>query len=97
MFEHVSGWDIHKVTEINGNFNSWELAASFEEASPRYQLAVIVAQYAELLRHSSWAVGTSASQLVEHAYRISPILWDDAEVSEFANLVSKASQIRALG
>jgi len=89
--------DTHRVTEINGNFNTWDLADSFEGASPRYQLAVIVAQYADVLRHSPWAAGTSASQLVGHAYRISSALWDDAEVVEFASLVSRASQIRALG
>ena len=38
-----------------------------------------------------------AAQLVEHAYRVSSLLWDDAEVTEFASLVSRASQIRALG
>ena len=84
------------------NFNTWDLAQRFEDADPRYQLAVVVAQYAELLRrlrrpHSPWAAGTSASQLVEHAYRLSSILWDDPEVVEFASLVSQASQIRALG
>jgi Ca-activated chloride channel family protein len=89
--------DTHKVTEINGNFNTWDLSASFEQADPRYQMAVVVAQYAELLRRSPWAAGTSASQLVEQAYRISSILWDDPEVVEFASLVSRASQIRALG
>ncbi len=89
--------DTHKVTEINGNFNTWDLAQSFEQADPHYQLAVVVAQYAELLRHSPWAAETSASQLVEHAYRLSSLLWDDTEVAEFASLVSRASQIRALG
>jgi Ca-activated chloride channel family protein len=89
--------DTHQVTEINGNFNTWDLAESFEQADLRYQLAVIVAQYAEMLRHSPWAVGSSASQLVEHAYRISSLLWDDTDVTEFASLVSRASQIRALG
>jgi Ca-activated chloride channel homolog len=89
--------DTHQVTEINGNFNTWDLAASFEEASPRYQLAVVVAQYADVLRHSPWAAGTSSQQLVNHAYQLSSILWDDAEVVEFASLVSRASQIRALG
>ena len=89
--------DTHQVTEINGNFNTWDLAQSFEEAIPRYQLAVVVAQYAEILRHSPWAAGTSGQQLVEQAYRLSSLLWDDAEVVEFASLVSRASQIRALG
>lgn len=65
--------DTHKVTEINGNFNTWDLTVSFESADPRYQLAVIVAQYAELLRHSPWAAETCASQRVDHAYRISSI------------------------
>jgi Ca-activated chloride channel family protein len=88
--------DTHQVTEINGNFNTLDLAQSFEQADACYQLAVVVAQYAELLRHSPWATGT-ASQLVEHAYRLSSILWDDADVVEFASLVSRASQIRALG
>jgi Ca-activated chloride channel family protein len=89
--------DTHKVTEINGNFNTWDLSQSFEQADPRYQLAVIVAQYADLLRHSPWAAGSSASHLVEHAYRLSSIFWDDPEVVEFASLVSRANQIRALG
>jgi Ca-activated chloride channel family protein len=88
--------DTHQITEINGNFNTWDLAQSFEQADPRYQLAVVVAQYADVLRHITWA-GTSASQLVEHAYRLSSVLRDDPEVVEFASLVSRASQIRALG
>jgi Ca-activated chloride channel family protein len=89
--------DTHQVTEINGNFNTWDLVESFEQADPRYQLAVVVAQYAEMLRRSPWAAETYASQLVEHAYRVSSLLWDDSEVTEFASLVSRASQIRALG
>jgi hypothetical protein len=79
------------------NFNTWDWATNFGEASPRYQLAVVVAQYGDVLRHSPWAVETYGSQLVDHVYRLSSILWDDTEVTEFASLVSRASQIRALG
>jgi hypothetical protein len=56
-----------------------------------------VAQYAEVLRNSPWAAGTYSSSLVDHAYRLSSILWEDPDVVEFASLVSRASQIRALG
>jgi hypothetical protein len=78
--------------------NRWEAAlVALKQADPRYQLAVVVAQFAELLRHSPWAAGTYVSQLVEHAYRLSSLLWDDPEVVEFVSLVSRASQIRALG
>ena len=89
--------DTHNITEINGNYNTWDVASSFEQASPRYQLVVVVAQYAEILRGSPWTGNTSIHQLVDHAYRLTSSLWDDIEVSEFANLVSRASQIQALG
>lgn len=83
----------HQVVEINGNFNTWNMAQSFEEASPRYQLAVTVAQYAELLRHSPWAQGTSFYDLLHHAARLSELLSGDPDVIEFASLVSRAAQI----
>jgi Ca-activated chloride channel family protein len=84
------------VREINGNFNTWDMDPTFESASPRYQLAVVVAQYAELLRFSPWAVGSSIGQVLQHAVRISGLLPTDPEISEFVTLVSRASQIRAL-
>ncbi len=83
----------HQVTEINGNFNTWDMAQSFEEASPRYQLAVTVAQYAELLRHSPWAQGTSFYDIFSHAARLAEALDGDPDVVEFASLVSRAAQI----
>ena len=83
----------HAVTEINGNFNAWDVAANFENASPRYQLAVTVMQYAELLRHSPWAQGTSFNQLLGHAARLAEALPQDADVGEFAYLVSLANKV----
>jgi hypothetical protein len=82
----------HQVTEINGNFNTWDMASSFESAPPRYQLDVTVMQYAELLRHSPWAQGTSFNQLLGHAARLSELLPQDADVGEFAYLVSLANR-----
>ncbi len=84
------------VREINGNFNTWDLASTFENASPRYQLAVVVGQYAELLRLSPWATGCSVGQILQHAVRLSGLFPGDPDVSEFAALVSRASQIQAL-
>jgi Ca-activated chloride channel family protein len=60
--------ETHQMTEINGNLNTWDLAASFEQADPRYQPAVVVVQYAEMLHRSPWAADTYGSQLVEQAY-----------------------------
>lgn len=85
--------ETRQVKEINGNFNSWDLAQSFEETSARYQLAVVVAQYAEVLRRSPWALDTSLSLLSAYAVQINRQLPEDAEVSEFVKLVTRAGQI----
>jgi Ca-activated chloride channel homolog len=87
--------DTREIVEINGNFNTFDLSNSFEEASPRYQLTVIVAQYAELLRNSFWAAETSMSQLASHASRLTQLLPEDPDVMEFYTLVSRAAQISA--
>jgi len=50
-----------------------------------------VVAYYRLVGDSPWAAGTSSQQLVNHAYRLSSLLWDDADVVEFASLVSRAS------
>ncbi len=82
-----------QVLEINGNFNTWDLAHAFADAAPRYQLAVTVAQYAEVLRASPWARETSYRQVLGEAARIAELLPEDGEVQEFAHLVSRASQM----
>ena len=86
----------HTIQEINGNFNTWDLAPSFESASARYQLAAVVAQYAEVLRRSPWADGTTINQILDHAVRLAGLLPEDPQVAEFASLVSRATQIQAL-
>ncbi|MGH2520892.1 MAG: YfbK domain-containing protein [Anaerolineales bacterium] len=83
----------HLVREINGNFNTWDLALSFENASARYQLDVAVMQYAELLRHSPWAQGDSFGHILGHSSRLTEALPGDPDVSEFNQLVWRAMQI----
>ena len=89
--------DTHEVNEINGNFNTWDLEQSFEEASPHYRLSVLAAQYAEVLRGSPWAGYSSIERLYEMATPLSYELGEDEEVWQFVNLLSRASQIQALG
>ena len=83
-----------QVHEINGNLNTWDLYSSFETAPARYQLAVLAAQYAEVLRQSPWAAETSLDQLYAMAYPLLTSLGEDSEVTEFVNLVYRASQIQ---
>jgi Ca-activated chloride channel family protein len=85
--------DTRKVTEINGNFNSWDLAQSFGSASPRYQQDVVVMQYAELLRHSPWAEGSSLSEVARYASRLPEMIPGDPDVAEFAGLAAQAARM----
>ena len=69
------------------------LSASFEAAPARYQLALLAAQYAEVLRGSPWAVNTTLDQIYALAYPLLTSLGEDSEVTEIISLVYRASQI----
>ena len=83
-----------KAREINGNFNSWDLAPSFESADPHFQLVATVAQYAEILRQSPYAVESSLSEISRLATRLSRALPEDPDVVEWADLVSRTARMR---
>jgi Ca-activated chloride channel family protein len=86
--------DTHDVTEKSQDFSTEQMADSFYEANPHFQWAVVVAEYAEVLRDSYWAQESSLSNVLEEAYRISDQLPRDKDVSEFVDLVRKASEMR---
>jgi Ca-activated chloride channel family protein len=82
------------VQEINGYVNTWDLNPSFEESDARYQLAVVVAQYAEMLRNSYWAGDVTYGLLAEHAERLARQMSYDEDVAEFASLVESTVHLR---
>lgn len=86
--------EIHRVHEVEGDFNTWDLSASFDEANPRYQLAVTAAQYAELLRHSYWAGDATYGEVAALAQELAVQLFYDEEVAEFAGLLNSAAVLR---
>jgi Ca-activated chloride channel family protein len=83
----------HQIKEINGNFSTFDLAARFEDASARYQMTASVAQFAEILRQSPYAGNGGLSLVQRYAERVAKALPDDAEVAEFAQLVSRANEM----
>ncbi len=84
--------DSYLVQELNHNINTWELSPAFADASDRYQLTVSVAQFAELLRHGSWAGNASFTKLHDQAVQLAERLPNDPDVAEFANLIVWAAQ-----
>jgi Ca-activated chloride channel family protein len=85
--------DSGEVTELDQDFTSDEIAASFTAASPYFQWAVVVAEYAEVLRGSYWAQDSTLAGVLEEAERVAELLPGDPDVSELVELVRQATAI----
>ena len=85
------------VSEIYHEFNRDDLESSLEQASPRFQMSAVVAEYAEILRESYWAQEGSLEAVISQARRIQQLLSEDIDFAEFTNLVIRTERIQALG
>ncbi len=90
-YEHP---DSGVVSEIEQSVTRGDLAAEFTDAPTRYQLAAVVAEFAELLRHSYWAREGNLSEVETQARRLRGLLPDDTDVAELADLASIAARIQ---
>ena len=86
--------DSGEVTEVSRSMTRAEFAPAFEDASPRFQLDAVVAEYAEILRDSYWAKGSSLAGVAEEARRVAKVLPRDPDVVEFAGLVERAASLQ---
>ena len=82
-----------EVTEVSADLNSDELAEAFTETSPSFQLAVIVSEFAEVLRESYWAQENTLAGVAEEAQRIGRLYEGNEDVAEFVALVSEAAEL----
>ena len=87
--------DTREVSEAARTFQRNELVATFAEGSRRFQLAAVVAEYAEILRESYWAQEGSLSEVAAEAARIERLLPQDENVTEFVELIKLAEQINS--
>ena len=88
--------DSGEVYEIYREFNRADLEASLEQASPRFQMAAVVAEYAEILRESYWAQEGNLEDVVSEARRIQALLPEEIDFAEFTDLVVRTERIQAL-
>ncbi len=79
-----------EVSEVNVTLDSAQLTPAFTETSPSFQLAVIVAEYAEVLRESYWAQENTLAGVQEEAERIGGLFEGNADVEEFVELTGRA-------
>ena len=87
--------DTRQVVEIERDFQRGDLALELEEASPRFQMAAVVAEYAEILRESYWAQDGSLGAVIEQARRVQQLLPEEIDLAEFADLVVRTERIQA--
>jgi Ca-activated chloride channel family protein len=77
-----------------------QLAGSWEQATPALRLASVVAEFAEILKGSFWARGSSLDELSRLAQRVSAEQGESrraADVRELASLIGKAARLKGQG
>lgn len=85
--------DTNQVVEISQDFEASEIAYDFRETNPYFQRAVVVAEYAEILKGSYWAEDSSMLDVYQEAERISEYLYADEAMKEFVDLVREARRL----
>jgi len=85
--------DTRQVVEISKDFRVNDLAREFHDADPYFQRAVVVAEYAEILRDSYWAQDSNLDAVYEEAQWLGEYLHRDEDMREFVELVQRARRI----
>ena len=86
--------DTHQVVEISQDYDAGQMVFDFREANPYFQRAVVVAEYAEIMKGSYWAEDGSLDHVYDEAQRISDYLYRDDYMDEFIDLVRDARRMR---
>ncbi len=86
--------DTHQVVEISQDYDAGQMTFDFQEANPYFQRAVVVAEYAEIMKGSYWAEDSSLDHVYDEAQRISDYLYRDDYMEEFVDLVRDARRMR---
>jgi Ca-activated chloride channel family protein len=77
-----------------------QLAVSWERATPALRLASVVAEFAEILKGSFWARGSSLDDLSRLAQRVSGEQGEGrraSDVTELVSLIGKAARLKEQG
>ena len=81
------------IREIGRAVHGSDFSSPLSAASPWLQLDAAVAEYAEILRGSYWAQGSSLREVRILAERVYELMPDEPDVAEFLDLVSGAERI----
>jgi Ca-activated chloride channel family protein len=85
------------IVEEAQTMTTSSVRADVADTTPRFKLATSVAQYAELLRHSQWAKGQALEDVIGLAQQAARGFSNNADVSEFFDLLTRASDLAPVG
>ena len=83
-----------RITETWASLHADDVERSFLHADPRFRLAVVAAEFAEVLRDSPFVEDRSMEELSYQADRVADDLRRDADAGELADLIDTARRIR---
>lgn len=86
--------DTRRISEINEQIFATQLNETFEAASPEFQLAATVAEFAEILRESFWAQEGSLQSVSRSIEGIAPLIQNE-QVNELRQLIGRATHFKA--
>ena len=85
--------DTKEVVEVSREIQRDQLATRFRDTSHSFQLAAVVAEYAEILRGNYWAQDGSLYDVAAEARRVRQLLPEQPGVAEFAELAERTQWI----
>ena len=85
--------DTKEVVEVSREIQRDQLATRFRDTSHSFQLAAVVAEYAEILRETYWAQNGSLYDVAAEAHRVRQLLPGQPGVAEFAELAERTQWI----
>ena len=83
-----------RITETWASLHPDDVERSFRDADPHFRLAVVAAEFAEVLRDSPFVEDRSMEELGYQADRVADELRRDADAGELADLIDAARRIR---
>ena len=83
-----------RITETWASLHADDVERSFRDADPHFRLAVVAAEFAEVLRDSPFVEDRSMEELSYQADRVADELRRDADAEELGDLIDTARRIR---
>ena len=83
-----------RITETWASLHPDQVERAFSDAGPHFRLAVVAAEFAEVLRDSPFVEDRSMEELRYQADRVAGDLRRDRDADELARLIDTARRIR---